>query len=88
MATKKESADKPKRQLLEKGPLKPPRPRPPGASITQDRPSKDEVTIGAKRCRHGRRDFRFPRADGHAPCSGTQSHIPGRADVPTLCQSG
>jgi hypothetical protein len=47
------SDEKPKRKLLPKGPLKPPRPRPPGASVTQDRPSKDEVTIGAKRCRQG-----------------------------------
>jgi len=45
------SDQKPKRQLLPKGPLKPPRPRPPGASVTQDRPNKDEVTIGTKRCR-------------------------------------
>lgn len=60
MAFNEGSDDKPKRQLLKKGPLKPPRPRPPGASITQDRPSKDEVTIGAKRCTHGRRDFNPP----------------------------
>ena len=46
------SEEQPKRQLI-KGPLKPPRPRPPGASYTQKRASKDEVTValGYKRRR-------------------------------------
>lgn len=69
MAPKEQPDDKPKRQLLKKGPLKTPRPRPPGASVTQDRPSKDEVTIGAKRCTHGRRDFNPPEADRNTPRS-------------------